>query len=319
MFFYEGQSCPVCGKHFAENDDVVACPQCGCPHHRDCWKQEGHCHFSADHGTERQWAVREPQPKAKKEPPRPQGESLFCPHCGKQNPEFAEFCAHCGRELETEDWTTASTPPHAAHFGQYTPPFGGYTPPFSATAVDPLGGVPRDEEISGFRAEQLAELVGNNAAYYLPRFRKMSRDGSKISWNWAAFLIPCNWLLYRKNLLWGGLSLAFWTVLNLFSQVAFNQMPTNLTTADQVLSYRWVLAILLVTLLAQLAICVLSGLFGNYLYMQNIFKKAEQLKHNPRPPFERDFRLAGGVSFALAALPYLVNMIFAYLSLFIGM
>ncbi len=314
----------MCGKHFSENDDVVACPQCGCPHHRDCWKQEGHCHFAADHGTERQWAVAEAQHAAKKEADRGAKDSaLFCPHCGRQNPEFAEFCAHCGRELEREDWSTASAPPHAEHFGQYTPPFGGYTPPFTPpfnpTAVDPLGGISPDEEIGGFRAEQLAELVGSNAAYYLPRFQKMSRGGSKISWNWAAFLLPCNWLLYRKNLLWGGLSLAFWTILNLFGQVAVNQMPTNLISADQLLSYRWLVAILLVTSLVQLLICLLSGLFGNYLYMQNIFKKAEQLKHNPCPAFERDFRLAGGVSLALAALPYLVNMVFAYLSLFIGM
>ena len=31
MFFYEGQSCPVCGQPFQETDDIVACPQCGAP------------------------------------------------------------------------------------------------------------------------------------------------------------------------------------------------------------------------------------------------------------------------------------------------
>ena len=31
MFFYEGQSCPVCGKAFAEKDDIVSCPECGAP------------------------------------------------------------------------------------------------------------------------------------------------------------------------------------------------------------------------------------------------------------------------------------------------
>ena len=55
MFFYEGYTCPVCGEKFKESDDIVACPECGAPHHRDCWKKEGHCHFVADHGTDRQW------------------------------------------------------------------------------------------------------------------------------------------------------------------------------------------------------------------------------------------------------------------------
>ena len=58
MFFYEGYTCPVCGEKFKESDDIVACPECGAPHHRDCWKKEGHCHFVADHGTDRQWLNR---------------------------------------------------------------------------------------------------------------------------------------------------------------------------------------------------------------------------------------------------------------------
>ena len=29
VFFYAGCRCPVCGQLFTENDDIVACPQCG--------------------------------------------------------------------------------------------------------------------------------------------------------------------------------------------------------------------------------------------------------------------------------------------------
>ena len=29
MFFYEGQTCPVCGQFFGEADDIVTCPECG--------------------------------------------------------------------------------------------------------------------------------------------------------------------------------------------------------------------------------------------------------------------------------------------------
>ena len=35
--------CPVCNRKFEEGDDVVYCPECGTPHHRDCYKAVGHC------------------------------------------------------------------------------------------------------------------------------------------------------------------------------------------------------------------------------------------------------------------------------------
>ena len=56
MFFYDRLSCPVCKKPFTEGDDVVACPQCGLPHHRACWASEGKCHEFDKHGTPEQWS-----------------------------------------------------------------------------------------------------------------------------------------------------------------------------------------------------------------------------------------------------------------------
>lgn len=47
-----GKKCALCGIIFDENDDVVVCPECGAPHHRDCWKQTGHCAREEFHGTE---------------------------------------------------------------------------------------------------------------------------------------------------------------------------------------------------------------------------------------------------------------------------
>lgn len=112
MFFYEGQSCPVCGQPFQETDDIVACPQCGAPHHRECWKKEGHCHFAAAHGTSEQWKRPERQPGSSEAPASPPAGSpgKTCPHCGKDNPEYAEFCSRCGRELPASDWSSAPLP-----------------------------------------------------------------------------------------------------------------------------------------------------------------------------------------------------------------
>ena len=40
---YENEKCPVCGEKFKDGDDIVTCPECGTPHHRECYKKIGHC------------------------------------------------------------------------------------------------------------------------------------------------------------------------------------------------------------------------------------------------------------------------------------
>ena len=44
--------CPVCNNKFTEDDDVVVCPECGTPHHRECYFSNGGCFNSDKHNTE---------------------------------------------------------------------------------------------------------------------------------------------------------------------------------------------------------------------------------------------------------------------------
>lgn len=319
MFFYEGQTCPVCGKHFAESDDIVACPACGCPHHRECWKQEGQCHFAADHGTERQWA----QGRSVTEEKPQEASTRRCPNCGAENPEFAEFCARCGRDLECEDWESAPPPSE----NQYTPPAGTDIPPFHTPNTswsnqpfqpplqDPYGGLDRNERIGEFTVDELAEVIGPNSAYYLPRFKKMTTDGSKISWNNAAFFFSHKWLLYRKNILWGIVFFAAAFLTHLLAQLFVPEAATNgfLGLPQQERILYGILS------LAELALMVLTGLFGNYLYMLSVFRKARKYRENPKPPHERSFLEQGGTSFALFMSPVLVEVIISWIALvFLG-
>jgi hypothetical protein len=67
---YEGLTCPVCHQKLFEEDDIAVCPICGCPHHRDCYNSEGHCHFEQAHGTPEQWQppkAEEPKSEPKRE------------------------------------------------------------------------------------------------------------------------------------------------------------------------------------------------------------------------------------------------------------
>lgn len=322
MFFYEGQSCPVCHEHFGEQDDIVTCPECGAPHHRACWKSEGHCHFAADHGTQRQWAQdNHDVADSANEHQKP------CPACGKQNPEFAEFCAHCGKDFEAEDWS-ADTSPQQPPVGQYTPPAQGDFAPFGMPFRDPYGGVPRHEHIEEFTVDEIAQVVGPNSAYYLPRFYSMTHGGPKISWNWMSFFLPYNWLLYRKNLLWGILSFVFFTAATVLNDTlfAFLNFPTSATTpgtlfaaVEQLMAKpesQMVMLICSLLSLLVLAVRILIGLFGNYLYLKTVLRKAKKLKETSTGSYGQKPLTFGGVSFALAALPELLSLL-AYYILFL--
>lgn len=51
MFLYENDKCPVCGECFKEGDDIIACPECGTPHHRACYNKANTCANARMHGT----------------------------------------------------------------------------------------------------------------------------------------------------------------------------------------------------------------------------------------------------------------------------
>ncbi len=48
---YTNYKCPVCNNRFLEDDDVVVCPECGTPHHRECYKLNNRCFNEDKHST----------------------------------------------------------------------------------------------------------------------------------------------------------------------------------------------------------------------------------------------------------------------------
>ncbi len=323
MFFYEGQKCPVCGNFFGEQDDIVTCPECGAPHHRNCWKTEGHCHFAELHGTGKAWhEEQQAQADAQAAPKK------RCSRCGYDNPEFSEFCARCGKELDTPDWQTQSAVPpinERPPVGRYTPPHAGAYTPFG----DPYGGVPRTETIDGVPVDTMVKLIGPNSAYYLPRFYRMTHGGSKASWNWSAFFFSYNWLLYRKNILWGAVAFVVTTVVSFFAQAVTDQLESMLSgstmeammqAAEKVLASeqgRLLWSILSLLSLISLALRVLIGLFGNYLYLRTTLRKAKKAENELITPYDQGFRKSGGVSFALAMAPELLVLALSYVAFFV--
>ena len=110
MMDYKGCKCASCHKVLKEGDDIVICPECGAPYHRECYAAEGRCVFSAKHGKGFEYVPPEAKPDVNANGP-------ICPVCHAQNPPDTLFCERCGQPMR------GGVPPQAAQSSpQYAEP-----------------------------------------------------------------------------------------------------------------------------------------------------------------------------------------------------
>lgn len=158
--------CPVCGVDFTDEDDVVVCPECGTPHHRSCWKDNGHCINENLHGT---------------------GDSPECTYKRADSEEKTQV----EQVLEKEEKQEGNSP-----FGENFPKFGSF---FGNEEEKQSADRPTTAYINGKPMVYYEIAVRKNQKYYLPRFMimdKLNKGGS--SWNLVAFFCPLAWTVYRK-------------------------------------------------------------------------------------------------------------------------
>lgn len=280
---YQGYTCPVCHAKLFEDDDVVVCPECGAPHHRDCYAAIGHCAFSDDHGTSRQWTP----PKENVREESPHDETKICGKCGRKSAEDTLFCPYCGQPFGQPG---KSAGPEAA-----TPPFGQFFPGadptgFGGAVYDPFGGVNPEEKIEDVPVREVATFVAVNTPRYIPVFKKLSTPKKKrVGWNWSAFLLPECWLFYRKcykpGLLAAFIAVASGLLTTPFV-LAFNniisRLPEEHYSQQQLIAYfmehytevpSQTILFTIAGIVLMLAVRVIFGLFGDSLYKTHALKK----------------------------------------------
>lgn len=185
---YSNATCPVCGKPFSENEDIVVCPDCGAPHHRACYQSLGHCALIANHALGKSW---EPPADSDSEQDSPE---VKCPRCGAKNPEDGIFCSNCGSRLNGQAQTGPGIPPPF----QNQAPFGSEMSSYGIPYGDPYGGANPDEEMDGVKVRDLSQFIGSNSAYFLSNFLRIKRSGRPISFNFSALFFGWKYFLYRK-------------------------------------------------------------------------------------------------------------------------
>ena len=320
---YNELSCPVCGRKFEENDDVVVCPECGTPHHRECYEAEGHCANEARHGegfTFEKPAPTENEPHPEQRPGRG-GEKAVCPVCRHENPPGSEFCEYCGQKLTIlgYDLTALSAP--AEDGGDENRKSNSFDQRFYGQQTSPSGKV-----IDGMSADDISEYVRNNYNKYLHKFEKLSEK--KLSWNWAAFFFTPYWFFYRKLIKPGIIFLTamlcvtviFTNPMNKIAQgyfemgEVFESETVTEEDAKQVLQDLQKLTMEMLPYVAafiglNLLIRVLAALFADKIYKKRVYENIQKIRE--AAPDQEGFHLlmfkVGGTAPLLVLASYLIE------------
>ena len=83
MADYRNCACIGCKNTFEPDDDIVVCPECGTPYHRDCWNAHGHCINTELHETGGSW--QRPKTEAEIKAEAEANAPVPCPNCGSKN------------------------------------------------------------------------------------------------------------------------------------------------------------------------------------------------------------------------------------------
>lgn len=210
MSLYNNDKCPVCGKQFAEGDDIVTCPVCGTPHHRECYNSIGKCANEALHSegfvfkraSDEQPAAEKDENAANKKPP-----VIF---------------ENLGRDFQgkIED----ASPFANARFDEANEQNGENKAPNFTVNGQNAYIFNKDEKIDDVYVEDVITAVGNNFPKFIDKFRK----NRKLNWNWSAFIFGPYYFFFRKMYGQGTLFLAIEFFARMIVSVVFSSQLTKL-------------------------------------------------------------------------------------------
>lgn len=150
---------------------------------------------------------------------------------------------------------------------------------------------PMADPFPGESDDALRAFIGPNAGYYLTERRVMAESGSRVSWNWPAFLFTFLWMAYRK--MWALAALAC-VLAVVFSASLF---------------FSWLGLVLMLGL----------GIYGNALYLGHARRKVTEVALAVPDASARLARLAdtGGTSWPAAVVAFVAAVGLTTLSVMI--
>lgn len=166
---FEDIKCDGCGRTFEKNDDIVVCPVCGTPQHRECWEKAEGCINKDKHAEGFEWKMPETK-KAKLMPPSEKAKSETEP-----TPSMV-FDENIGRDVPDFNYIVESRVQSLA-------------PGISEEQ--------RKEQLCGHNLSDVIAFIGNNASSYVNKFRK-KEHARKNTFNFGAFFFCPIWFFFRR-------------------------------------------------------------------------------------------------------------------------
>jgi len=151
-----------------------------------------------------------------------------------------------------------------------------------------------------FSEDVIRAFVQKNADYYLVKWKLMAKTGSKTSWNWASAFFRSLWFFYRKMVAFGFGIMGIGFLVSLFF------LPILRSHSDAAIIGGALIALTLI-----IALFVLMGLYGNYIYGSYAYKKLKELSLVTKD--EEELKLLamnkGGTSVGWVLLAFIINLI----------
>lgn len=201
MDFYK-YKCPVCNEQFKQGDDIVVCPECGAPHHRECYEKDGHCFYEEKHSADFSFENEQTKGSSQSAESGTDAEAV-CKVCGHSNAGTLFYCEKCGAPLLKDNEQKSNA--DCTENNQTPPDFNGF--PFGQDAqnggipfiaFDPMAGFKADEKIAeNVTAGEVSKFVGKNTNYFMRIFGSILRS-NKSRFNFASAILPGAYMLYRK-------------------------------------------------------------------------------------------------------------------------
>lgn len=338
--------CPVCNEQFKPGDDVVVCPECGAPHHRECYENTGHCHYEDKHCED--FSFEDLYNDSADNNAEGTDDVIICPKCKSENPKATFYCNKCGYPLNERDRNNNSAQnnqnptgqPYGQPFNQNMPPFGFGGQSGMGVPFDPMAGIDSEEPIADdVTAGEMSKFVGKNTPYYILIFNRIKKFGNS-RFNFSAFLFSGIYFLYRKMVGIGiiiSLLIIGLTVGSTFIQISPDyqtllseilnmqgdsasiyslSLSSYLTTDELILFYSPYLLSLVRGI-----IMIICGAVANRTYYKHCCKKIRSVKNKFKDMeganINKELELSGGVNLVLAVCFAVAYVIITYIPIFL--
>ena len=178
---YYGCPCEGCGRPLALTDDIVVCPDCGAPYHRECYEKLGRCIHTPTHGAGYEWTF-----------PYKDDALRTCPSCGERTLRTEERCRCCGAVLPPE--SQCPEPPTQSQPGTDADGRFDYNDlyrQYQQTVEEPTrrnvqAAFGKEELIDGIPYSDWNDYIGKAAPVYLNDYSRMQLQHTKISRRWCS-------------------------------------------------------------------------------------------------------------------------------------